>query len=230
MRAMGRSPYSKTNQFPQFMSPQFTPPQAPMQNNSQVPFSSFSGSSSHSWSGPSTPITGSNLPPGSDNKDHRSLPPEFGQSNLQQSDLPKQTFHPASIAHVPDLIPMKSSQELFPSQLEKKLSNDIDKVDRKYDNGDYDDEDDNAIDESDETTSDSEEDDDDDADLSSSDDLNLGIRKVRDDGDDIFFFSPVQQKEIEEGPHSNFGICTRQKSPCSSFIYFSKYLYLYLEL
>jgi len=199
MRAMGRSPYSKTNQFPQFMSPQFTPPQAPMQNNSQVPFSSFSGSSSHSWSGPSTPITASNLPPGSDNKDHRSLPPEFGQSNLQQSDLPKQTFHPASIAHVPDLIPINSSQQLFPSQLEKKLSNDIDKVDHKYDNGDYDDEDDNAIDESDETTSDSEEDDDDDDDdLSSSDDLNLGIRKVRDDEGTAGGSHRVQHQNVME--------------------------------
>ena len=194
MRAMGRSPYSKTNQFPQFMSPQLTPPQVPVQNNSQIQYSSGSGSSSHSWSGPSTPITGSSLPPGNDSKDHRSLPPEFGQTHLQQSDFPNQPFHPASMAHVPDLIPMKSSQELFPSQLEKKLSNNIDKVDVKYDNGDYDDEDDNAIDESDETTSDSEDDDDDDADLSSSDDLNLGIRKVRDEGDDILCFLPVQQK------------------------------------
>ena len=199
MRAMGRSPYLKTNQFSQYARPPHTPPQIPELGSNQALVPNSRGSSSHSWSGSLNPFPGGNMPPDNQTRNHNSLPPDLRQPHLQQSgpmqhsepvqqmNLQSAQAQPASTIteqnyHVSTSFPMQSSQTINPAPFQKNLSNDIDKDNQDGDDND-DDNDDDEIDESDETTSDtSDDDDEDDDELSSDDQMNLGIRKVRAEG------------------------------------------------
>ena len=179
MRSMGKNPYSKTNQFSQHAGPLFTPPQDSFSTN-QMQFPNLRESSSHSWSGPSNPIVGGSAPPGIDVRYHSSLPSDFGQSHLQRSGQAEQIIHNSSEAHTSSSATeqnYQSSQPTGPVPVQGKYSNESD-----GDDGDNED-----MDESDETTSDSDDGEDDEDDISSNDDLDLGIRKVRDEGSDNVF-------------------------------------------
>lgn len=172
MKATGRNPYLKMNRFPQLtrpMNPQapFLEPQYPLQsNNAKGGIPPLKESDSHSWSGPSEPIT---LPPSRENY-HTSLPTDLGQSHVQQSDpmvssgigygAPMPTGssgrdfsqpNPASVTH--SVAPTNTATaERF------KPTNDYQQGGSGYRDNEYgadgdEDEDDDDTDESDETTS-----------------------------------------------------------------------------
>ena len=203
MRAMARNPYPKANQFPQYARPPYTPPQLSELGSNQALVPNLRGSSSHSWSEPPNPITGGSMQPDNDTRYHNSLPPDFRQSHLQHSAPMEQINHQPSQAqadrtvaeqnyHASTSFPMQSSQTINPAPFKRNFSNDIDK-----DNGDddeNDDYDDDEMDESDETTSDTGDEDGNDDELSSNDEMNLGIRKMRGEGNKNNLYYYIKHK------------------------------------